>query len=256
MLLLSQADGSLVPHSSGSLGPPYRSVATRAIPVNVSIGCAKAAGGALRWDPLIGGISGIGAASSRVCVQSTYLGNSSNSARWSDALGLSLPLRVTTSGNHSIALTWTIDLAAAARSTESGCPPANLNYRVAIGASSSGFCESGTDLRFFLWATVEDPNGSGGYVGNISDAGNDNYTYWQNVSNCSNPGTLSCSNSTYGYQYLLRYGTNEVGSASAGLSGRHWLTMWVNGSNMLRTHQFNLVMGFMIYVGATRPVRT
>jgi hypothetical protein len=250
MTLSSQAGGAAPLHGANLYLPPYRSVATGSIPVHVAIGCARSDGRPLTWQAISGRIDGIGSAWSKDCVKSHYNGNSVNSARWSSQIGLSFPVAVSSSGNHSVALNWTITLGTRSYSTTGGCPVANLNFGIGVGNSSVGYCESGTDLGFYLWAVLEDPNGAGGFVGNISDAGNDNYTYWENVSSCTNGGSLSCSNWTYGYQFLLAYGTNEVGSTSSGLGGPHQITMWANGTGMVKTDHFELVVGFYVYASS------
>ncbi|MCI4330999.1 MAG: hypothetical protein L3K19_04040 [Thermoplasmata archaeon] len=250
VVLSGSAGGSVLLPGTAVHLPPYRVVVTGAVPVHAAVGCAGSTGGPMRWDRTLGTVSAIDFAKAAVCVKSFVGGSSTNFAHWSNSLQLSFPLVVHSNGNHSIALQWTVSLSSMSHIATGNCPPANINYRIGVGNSSSGSCESGADLGFYLWATVEDPNGSGGFVGNISDAGNDNFSYWVNDTSCSNAGTLACSNSTYGYQYLLCYGTNEVGSISSGLSGSHTITMWTNGSGMLKSHQFKLVVGFTVYAGA------
>ena len=117
IVLGPQAGGVPASHGSAVFLPPYKSVGTQHVPVHVAIGCARSVGSRLSWDASVGRISGTGTAWSKVCIKSQYGGVSSNSAQWSSALGLTIPLKVPSNGNHSIALQWTINLGARSPST-------------------------------------------------------------------------------------------------------------------------------------------
>jgi hypothetical protein len=83
---------------------------------------------------------------------------------------------------------------------------------------------------------------NGSWYGNYSYWYAGNASYYVNDTYCYNGGTPSCHNVTVGITNGYGYGHNSAGWGTWTFSGSNAITMWTNGTNMVATHKFVLII--------------
>jgi hypothetical protein len=205
-------------------------------------GCASAKSTAVKWSPLTGMLNWADAAAAKTCKGGIGSVGTGSSAYMSGGTTLGIPFTVSSNGAHSITESWTVTMASALAKTMGGCPKANVGYPQPYLSSAYAYCESGNEVSWYMSAYVQDLNNGSWYNYNYSYADAYNYSYWENYTSCSNYGTPSCYNFTGGSGYLYGYGYNEVGTVGFTFNGANIITMWTNGTNMIKGHHYLLVI--------------
>jgi len=248
LMILSPASAGTV-HSATVLSPAYTHTVTQSSMSNSIQGCAKEKVGATKWTATSGVISESDAASAKTCGKSLgYVGGYS-SAYADGGIEVAIPFKVASSGNHAIDSSWTVNLATSSSYTAGACPAKNVNYNPPLYGYSYGYCEAGANLGFDVYSTVVDLTNNSWY-GNYSYADSYNDSYWENYTYCYNYGTPSCSNTSGPFSYSYTYGWNDPGFSAFTWNGATSWSMWNNGTNMVKSHHYVLIVQIYCNAGA------
>lgn len=238
----------LAPASAGAVHPayvlkaPYKGSVSTPNSYSYWAGCASAKSVTTKWAPLTGMVTGSNSDKAVVCKKT--LGGIGSSSYGSSGTGITIgiPFKVASTGNHSIGSAVSVTLAGSSALTTSGCPAKNVNYNPPLYTSSSAGCSDSTSLNANFYAYVVDATNTSWYNSNYSYAQAYNYTYWGNSTYCYNYGTPACSNTTGGSSYGAAYAYNAPGWTGFTWAGTTVFTMWTNGTNMVKTDKFVLVL--------------
>jgi len=226
MLLLSQvaAAGTVVPPYKGTVQQNYNSQSTGGCSA-IGKNTAKAS-----WSPVTG-VGHLGeVASAKTCGKSLAgVGGNSNGYA-SGEFEIAVPIKIATTGAHSVAAAWTISLTDSQKMTVGGvCPAVKLN---SLGAGYS-YCDASSEAYVSGYAYLVDvTNGTYFY----------STTYWSGLFNYS-----SQYNDTYCYNfnctsYNYTYGTPSTFSGSASHT-------WYFNGTMVKSHHYVLIA--YMYGGAS-----
>ena len=249
LMVLGPAAGAIV-HPSIVLTPAYKNTVKSPNAYWSVSGCAKAKAGTPNWNAATGGLSGMAAASATSCGKSVGGVGGSGSGSASSGISVAIPFKVSTNGNHAISTSISLSLASTNSSTWGPCPPALGTYPPALNAYYYGYCEVGSSFSMYTSISVVDLTNTSWYA-NYSYA--DAYTsgYWENYTYCYNYGTPTCSNFTGGSGYSSAYAYNAPAFASSFLwNGASSWSMWTNGTNMVKTHHYAIILTESVYAGA------
>jgi hypothetical protein len=249
LMVLSPASGAIV-HPTIVLSPAYKNTVNSPNAYWSVSGCAKAKAATPHWNAATGGVTGVAMASAKTCGKNVGGVGGSSSGSASDGLSIAIPFKVSTNGNHAIATSISLTLASANTSTWAPCPPTTGSYPPALNAYFYGYCEVGSSLSMYTSINVVDLTNTSWY-GNYSYADSYNYGYWENYTYCYNYGTPTCSNFTGGAGYASAYGYNAPAFATNFLwNGASSWTMWNNGTGMLKTHHYALILSESVSASA------
>jgi hypothetical protein len=249
LMMLAPAGAGAV-HPLKVYSPAYKHT-TSSGGVSYSVqGCTKAKASNGVWHPATGVITALDSAAGTSCGKGPgkFVGSAS-SATVGSYVQIGIPITVSHSGNNSIGTSWSVNLASVFSVTAPPCPTMNVNVNPPLNSYSSAYCQTGTSASFDPYSTVID-------LSNSSWASNYSYGYiynnsgWQNYSSCSNYGTPSCYNSTGPFNNGYNFGYNEVGFGAFGFNGASAFTLWNNGTSMVKSHHYLLLVSLSIYVGA------
>lgn len=235
LLMVSSGAATLV-HPSTTLTAPYKGTLSSPNTFTSVNGCA---GAKVTSPPKWAATSGLftGAATSKATACAKQLGNVGGSSFGDSGAGISLaiPFRVASNGNHSVQLNWAFTIASTRTSTSGGCPTSKVTFPPPPSSSAFSYCEAGSTVDMFVDAQVQDLNNAS-WFSNFSYVDTFNETFWENFTDCFNFGTPSCSNNTGFSNFSFGFGFNQVGKIS--FSGASALTMWTNGTKMVRSHHY------------------
>lgn len=248
LMVLAPATAAAAVHPTVVMAPPYLGTASSPSSSISTSGCAAAAAKALHWNSTSGLITGSTSSAAKSCKATTGPVGSS-SYGFSDAgVAVGIPFKVATTGNHSIMASITTNMASTMKQTSGGCPKSTVAYPPAPNSFVSGGCFSSSNVEFEFYAYVVDLNNNS-WFSNFSDQFNFTNNFWENYTACDNFGTPSCFNSTGWSNFSFGFGSNARGSIS--LNGAGSLSMWTNGTNMVRGHHYVLVFNVFIDSGAS-----
>jgi hypothetical protein len=166
----------------------------------------------------------------------------------SSGMEVLIPFKVATTGNHSLASSWTVKLASVKSFTYGGCPAKNVNYFPPYGQNSYGQCYDSASISWSASSWVTDVSNSSWYSYNYSSGYAYNNSYFDNYTSCYNYGTPSCYNSSYGSNYSYIYPYNAPGFTTFTWNGATSFTFWNNATNMKKTDSYALVFDVYLYV--------
>jgi hypothetical protein len=242
LLLLLTAAPSATAATVTWVAPFSGAVSSNGHSVSLS-GCGSARAPLPKWTALTGVVTELAASTVKNC-PSQYGGiGSSSSASAGGSLGLSFPLRVGSAGNHTFATNVTVTLTTHRANTVGGCPAPNVPYPQPQNSWNYAECVSASNLAFSLSAAVVDldnyfwgSNGSGFTA--TSAVGWMNYTYCDNWIG-QGP---TCANTTGGWITGGLSGVNAPGYSSFSWTGSTTVVLWTNGTGMVRSHHYALVI--------------
>jgi hypothetical protein len=246
-LLLAGPVGAGTLHSLTTYLPAYRHSQGQSLIAATSYGCGTAKGARSAWHPTTGIVTISDATSARTCGRTLGPVGGSSFAEQSDGTGITLPFRVSSSGNHSISTQVTVSIASTWRINVSSYSCAkSISFRPPPNSSSYGICEAGTFGSFQLVTEVVDLNDPNWSLFNSSYVDVFNNSDFQNTTLCYHYRTLTCTN-TSGYSYVSRTWSLHAG----GLSTWNWngitsFTLWSNSTAMLKGHHYLLMLRFYV----------
>ncbi|MCI4331331.1 MAG: hypothetical protein L3K19_05735 [Thermoplasmata archaeon] len=212
-------------------------------------GCGKAKTSTAKWNAHTGTITTADSASGSTCGKSLGTVGGSGYASAQSGISVAVPFSVSSNGNHSVASAWSITLATSSSYTAGACPAKNVNYHPALYQYSYAECEAYTFLEFQVSGSVQDLSNSSWY-GNYSYGFTYNETGWQNYTDCYNYGTPTCTNNSGPFGYHYGYGYNEAGFSAFSFSGTTGVTLWNNGTKMVKGHHYVLDLNIYVYASA------
>jgi len=239
LMILSPAVAGIQTHVV--LAPPYKHSASSANYYSSVSGCASAKTTKALWNAKTGTVTFADSTSARTCKGGVAGVGSSGSAYTTTGIEVAIPFTVSSSGAHSISSSLTVTIASIAALTTGGCPKPNVAYPQAMNSYAYAECYAANELSFYASAQVVDLN-NGSWYGNYSYASAYNYSYWENYTYCYNYGSPACSNFTGGASYMYGYGYNYMAGAPWTFNGANSLTLWTNGTSMVRGHHYVLLL--------------
>lgn len=217
-------------------------------------GCGSARAPAPTWSAQYGVVTVLAASIVKNCTSPYGATGSSGSASAGGSIGLWFPLRVGSAGNHTFATKVTVTLTTHRANTVGACPAPNVSYPQPSNSWNYAECVSGTNLAFVLSAGVTDlndrfwgSNGSGFTA--TSTIGWMNYTYCDNWIG-QGP---SCANTTSGWILGGLSGMNAPGYSSFTWTGSTTVVLWTNGTGMVRSHHYALMITVALDDSASVP---
>lgn len=245
LLVLGTASAGAV-HAAVVLKAPYKGTASWSSAYSSWSGCATAKVSAAKWAAKTGTVhaSSLGKGYTGTGCKSigTYGGGGSGYS--STGVTVLIPLGKVTTGNHSVASSWSLTVATVKMFTYGGCPAKNVNYYPPLYGYSSGQCFDSASVSLYADEYLYDASNSSWYSYNSSYASAYNDSYYDNSTYCYNYGTPSCSNSTYAYNYSSAYSYNAPGFATFAWNGLTTYSSWTNGSYMKSTDKYYLAIYF------------
>ncbi|MCI4330464.1 MAG: hypothetical protein L3K19_01265 [Thermoplasmata archaeon] len=249
LMVLAPAGAGAV-HALKVMTPAYKHTVSQPSSSSSTSGCGKSKVNVPKWSPTTGGLSAVDSASASACGKSlSYVGGSSSASAQSGLL-IAIPFTVSKNGNHSISSSWTLNLATLDSFTTGGCPAKSVNFNPSLNSYSYGYCQDGAYLDFSMYLYLQDLNNNTWYSTNGSSLYAYNDSYWQNYTDCYNYGTPTCSNTTGSSGYAFQYGYNAVGFNAFTWNGATPFTSWTNGSYMVKSHHYVLVISLYLYTYA------
>lgn len=245
----------LTPVSAGGVGaaitltPAYKGTANQPFQYSSFSGCAKAKAGVPAWHATSGTIVGTLTASAKTCGKSLGSVGAYSSAYGENGVEVGVPFHAAHNGNNSIHSSWTVTIASTAAFTTNACPAKNVNYAPALYQYSYAFCEDGANYQLEIYSNVVDLNNNSWYA-NYSYGFTYNNSGWENYTDCYNYGTPTCYNNTGPYSSSFAYGYNEAGMSTFNWNGATSISLWNNGTNMVKTHHYLLAVEVYLYGGA------
>ncbi|MCI4331330.1 MAG: hypothetical protein L3K19_05730 [Thermoplasmata archaeon] len=203
-------------------------------------GCAKAKVTTAKWSAVSGTVKAAASTSASTCGKSLGTVGGSSYANGESYMTVGIPVMVGSSGNHSVASSWTLSLGTTSSYTSSACPAKNVNYHPALNSYSYAYCEAGTYLSVDVSSSITDLSNSSWY-GNYSYGDSYNESAYENYTECYNYGTPTCYNGT-SYHYANTYGYNEAGFSAFTWNGATTFSLWNNGTHMVKSHHYVLVI--------------
>jgi len=249
LMILSPASAAVV-HPT-VLVPAYKNTVSQPNSYMDTSGCAKIKTGNPTWAPATGVITGSAGASAKTCAKSLgYVGGNSY-ASGSPTMEVAFPLKVASNGNHAIGTSITVKIAASSSFTYSSTNcKFNVHYPPATGSYYYAYCESGADISLYVSASVMDLNNAS-WHSNYSYADAYNDSYFENYTDCYNyAGTPTCYNFTGTNSYANAYSYNAAGFSTFAWNGVTSVSMWTNGTNMIKSHHYVLVLSVGVSASA------
>lgn len=250
LMVLVPASAGAGAHATVVLKAPYKG--TLGSP-NVYLswnGCTKAKMVVPKWSALTGTATGSESNAAKTCPKSIGTVGAYNSAYASGGIQIAIPFKIGTSGNHSIASSWTVTLATTQSFTSSGCPAKSIVYPPPLYSYQNAYCEDGANLGISFDAYVVDLTNGSYYGTNYSYAASYNDSYWANSTYCYNYGTPTCSNKSGFLSYGYSYGYNDPGWSSFAFGTPTTFTLWTNGTSMVKTDRWALILSVGTDAGA------
>ncbi|MCI4331509.1 MAG: hypothetical protein L3K19_06650 [Thermoplasmata archaeon] len=242
MLLAPSGSGVLV-RPSTTLTAPYLHTSSASGKGTQVYGCAKATAPRPIWNHLVGRIAEFNNASSKACGKSVGVGGSSQGYAQTD-LSAAIRFSISSPGSHSVTASVTLKMSTWDTFTRGGCPAKNVPYPAKPNQYAYGICEAAVYLSWSTSAYVVDENNISWY-GNTSFAYSQNDSYYENYSDCYNFGSPACTNISgtfWGTSGSGTFSTNMGGFGSFTTNGTTSLTMWSNGTQMVRNHHYVLIV--------------
>lgn len=247
IMVLAPASASIV-NRAVVLTPTYKGTVTQPSTYLSVGGCGKAKASPAKWNAKTGLITAADTASAATCGKSLgYVGGSSYGDGQS-GIEIAIPFHAAHNGNNSIGSSWTVNIASSSSYTAGTCPAKNVNYHPSLYQYSYAYCEAGVANEFEAYASVQDLQNSSWYA-NSSYGYTYNDTYFENYTECYNYGTPTCANYT-GSSYHYAYGYNDPGFSSFTMNGATSFALWTNGTHMVKTHHYILIVEIYIYADA------
>ena len=192
-------------------------------------------------------LSGASAASAKTCTKS-LAGHRHFELRYaSDGIGVAIPMKVASNGNHTIATSFTVKLASSSSHVAPPCPKFAVTYPPALNSYEYAYCEAGADIGFSVSISVVDLGNSSWYS-NYTYAEGYNDSYFENYTDCYNYGTPACYNYTANYSSAGSYSYNTAGFSAFTMNGATTFTLYSNGTKMIKTHHYVVVISVSNYV--------
>lgn len=245
LMALAPASAGAVAHPSVVLKAPYKGTLASASIFTDLGGCAALKVVPAKWAATTGMLTSSVSASSHTCPKSIGTIGANSYADGGPGIGVAIPFKVGTNGNHSIGSSFTITLASSSAFAAPFCKLA-VNYAPAHYQYSYGYCEAGTYISFSINAQLVDLNNAtySAYNSSYGDTYNDSYT--ENYSYCYNYSAPACYNNNGTHGYAGAYAYNAPGFSPFAMSGSTTFTMWTNGSMMVKTHHYAVT--FSLYL--------
>ena len=246
VMLLAPASGALV-HPSIVLTPAYKNTVS-APNLFWEVGsCATSKAAMPHWNAATGALSGASAASAKTCTKSLAGIGTSSYGYASDGIGVAIPMKVASNGNHTIATSFTVKLASSSSHVAPPCPKFAVTYPPALNSYEYAYCEAGADIGFSVSISVVDLGNSSWYS-NYTYAEGYNDSYFENYTDCYNYGTPACYNYTANYSSAGSYSYNTAGFSAFTMNGATTFTLYSNGTKMIKTHHYVVVISVSNYV--------
>ena len=246
LMILAPASGALV-HPSIVLTPAYKNTVSSPNQYSSTTGCAKATSVASHWNAATGAISGAASGSAKTCPKAIgYVGGQSY-GDGSDGMSVAIPFKVASNGNHAISTAFSLKVASSSAFAYGNCPKFNVHYPPALNQYEYAYCEVLTFLSVYVNVNVVDLNNASWYS-NYSYADAYTESYFENYTDCYNYGTPTCYNFTGPHTYSNNYSYNAAGFTSFSWNGASSWSMWNNGTNMVKTHHYAVILSISISV--------
>jgi len=241
LMVLSPVSAGATVHPATVLKAPYKGTTSSPNWYGSATNCGVAKGSAGKWVPTTGGITASDSASAKTCGKNIgYVGGGSY-AYWSAGVTIAIPIKILTTANHSIGVSFTLTVASAQSYSHGLCPTKFITWPPAKYTYESAGCQTYADVYFDLGANLIDITNSSWYHHNYTYVDVYNDSYWSNYSSCYNYGTPSCYNQSGNYSYHGAYSYNAPGATTCSLSGTCTFTMWTNSTApMPRTDRWML----------------
>jgi len=244
LMVIGAASGyALVPAYKGTVKSPnaYISVA----------GCAVAKGPMPTWNPATGAILAMTSAGAKTCPKSFGSIGSSSYGDAGNGMTVAIPFKIASTGSHSVSTSLSLMLTSSASNSVSACPLMNLwpAGGPPLNTYKSSYCQDGSSRSWYASISVIDMTNVSWYS-NYSYADAYNYSSYDNSTSCYNYGTPSCYNYSSAYSYGSAYSYNSPGFASFTWNGGTSWTMWTNGTNMVKTDKYAVVISISDYSDA------
>jgi len=244
LMILAPASGALV-HPSIVLTPAYKNTVASPNTYWSTSGCAMAKAAAPHWNAATGGISGADSASAKTCAKSLGGVGGSSFGDASSGMSVAIPFKVASNGNHAISTSFSVKIASSSSFTYASCPKFTVTYPPALNQYEYAYCEAGASLSMYVNLNVVDLTNSSWY-GNYSYADSYNESYFENYTDCYNYGTPTCYNYSAANTYNYNYSYNAAGFTAFSWNGATTWTMWTNGTNMIKTHHYALILSISV----------
>jgi hypothetical protein len=244
LMVLAPASGAIA-HPT-VLAAPYKGTIKSPSVSTLVTGCAKAKAPPSTWTPATGIITAGSSASSSICPKSIGPAGGPSNGNAGAGVTVTIPLKIARSGTHAVATSFSLILNTSQSVSSAPCPLKNL-YPQPINAVAQSYCEDGIgdiwsvtaqvfDLTNTSWSSIQSYGASYGF------------SSYSNSTYCYNTGTPACSNSSSSTSSGFLYSSQAPGFSKFVWNGGTSWTMWTNGTKMVKTDKFALLISVNVYI--------